>query len=122
MCFCKQRQIIRPVTEVNLALTKIKLMLSQYMKRPGGIREVDMFESQTMPTDEPCIIVSIPEGSLAIREANMRFFHRVCTDVQFLRTGVHLSQVSQTQSIRHLILYGLQSDFISISEHNSVQR
>jgi hypothetical protein len=94
--FLQQRQIIRHMTEMNLALTKIKLMLSQYMNRPRGIREVDMLESHTVPTNEPCIIVSIPEGSPATREANMRYFHRVCTDVQFLRSDVHLSQVSRT--------------------------
>jgi hypothetical protein len=105
------------MTEVNLAVKKIKLMLSQHMKRPRGIREVDMLESQTVPTDEPCLIVSIPEGTPAVREANIRFSPRVCTDVQFLRTGVHLIQVSQTHSNRHLILYGLFFDLMSISEH-----
>ena len=57
LLFLKQHQIIHPGTGVNWAMTKIKLMLSQYTKRPRGIREVDMVESQTVPTDEPCIIV-----------------------------------------------------------------
>lgn len=71
--FLKQHQLIHPVTEGNWAVTKIKLMLSQYTKRPRGIREVDMVESQTLPNDEPCIIVYRPEGCPGVRAANMRY-------------------------------------------------
>jgi hypothetical protein len=38
--------------------------------------------------------------------------HRICKDVQFLRTGVHLNQVSQTRSVRPLNLYDTLSDLI----------